>query len=243
MRLAAGALALALSLGAVLAGCGSGSDAGGPTVFAASSLTSVFPAIDPTAVFSFAGSDDLATQIREGAEPDVYAAASPRYPTELFDEGLLDKPVVFATNRLVLIVPKDNPAGIETVGDLARSGTKLVVAAEGVPVGDYTRKALDAMGASGVLTNVVSEENDVKGVVGKVTLGEADAGFVYATDVTPVADDVQVIELPSEAQPEIEYLIAIVKGSNDRGAAEAFVEKVLGSDGRRQLEEAGFGLP
>jgi len=212
-------------------------------VYAAASLTEVFQAIDPNAAFNFAGSDDLATQIKENAPADVYAAASPKYPEELFKAGLVEKPQVFATNRLVLIVPTSNPAGIESVADLGRKGVKLVIGAEGVPIGDYTRKVLENMGATNVLTNVVSQEDDVKGVVGKVALGEADAGFVYVTDVKPVAAKVRAIELPDSAQARVEYEIAVVKATDHRGAAQEFVDRVLGKDGRRALLKAGFGLP
>ena len=174
---------------------------------------------------------------------DVYAAASPRYPAELHDEGLVETPLVFATNRLVLIVPADDPAGIRAVADLDRDGVKLLVGAEGVPVGDYTRQALAAMGAAGLLARVVSEEDDVKGIVSKVALGEADAGFVYATDVRPVAGKVRAIELPPEAQPVVEYTIAVVEATPRREQAEAFVRRVLGPEGRAALAAAGFGLP
>lgn len=213
------------------------------SVFAASSLTEVFQSIDPNAAFNFAGSDDLATQIKENAPADVYAAASPKYPEELFNAGLVEKPQVFATNRLVLVVPTSNPARIESVDDLGRKGVKLVIGAEGVPIGDYTRKVLENMGATNVLTNVVSQEDDVKGVVGKVSLGEADAGFVYATDVKPVAGKVRAIELPASAQARVEYEIAVVKGTDRRDAAREFVDRVLSEDGRRALRQAGFGLP
>jgi molybdate transport system substrate-binding protein len=233
----------------VLAGCGGGDDtqagegAGAPTVYAASSLTEVFEAIDPAPRYNFAGSDELATQIREGASADVYAAASSKYPQELFEEGLVEEPVTFASNRLVLIVPADNPAGIEEIADVAEPGTKLVVAAEGVPVGDYTREVLADLGLAAALENVVSNEDDVRGVVGKITLGEGDAGFVYGTDATVAGDHVAVIELPEGAQPPIEYQIAVVAGSENREAAQAFVDRVLGDEGREQLESAGFILP
>jgi len=212
------------------------------TVYAAASLTEVFPTIDPTARYNFAASDDLATQIREGAPADVYAAASSKYPQELFDEQLVEEPVTFASNRLVLIVPKDNPAGIETLQDVTRPGTKLVVAAEGVPVGDYTREALDELKLADALDNIVSNEDDVKGVVGKVSLGEADAGFVYSTDAAAAGDEVSVIELPKGSQPPIEYQIAVVTGSKNKEAAEAFVQKVLGRGGQQALKAAGFLL-
>ena len=226
------------------AGCG-GSNAGSEPldVYAAASLAEVFPEIEPDANFSFAGSDELATQIREGAPADVYAAASSKYPQELYDEGLVAEPVTFATNRLVLVVPKANPGAIESVEDLLRPGTRLVVAAEGVPVGDYTRTVLETLGLSAALENVVSNEDDVKGVAGKVALGEADAGFVYATDVTPVTDRVLAIERPNDAQPPIEYQVAVVVDSDDEDAAAEFVEKLLGAEGRAALERAGFGVP
>jgi molybdate transport system substrate-binding protein len=239
---------LALVLVLVAAGCGGAddsgpSDAAGLTVFAAASLTETFEALDPDVTFSFAGSDELATQIREGAPSDLYAAASPKYPQELYAEGLVEEPVVFATNRLVVVVPKDNPAGIATVDDVARDGVKLVIAAEGVPVGDYTRTVLENLGLTGALANVVSEEEDVKGVVGKIALGEADAGFVYATDVKPVEEDVLAIEIPAAAQPTVEYQAAIVAGSENRAAAQAFLELLLGDEGRAALTAGGFGLP
>jgi molybdate transport system substrate-binding protein len=231
-----------------LAACG-GSDDEAPTVgeeltvFAAASLTEVLETLDPDVTYSFAGSDELATQIREGAPADVYAAASPRYPQELFDEGIVEEPVAFATNRLVVIVPAGNPAGISTVEDVANEGVRLVMADEGVPVGDYTRAVLETLGLQAALGNVASNEADVKGVVGKVALGEADAGFVYATDATTAAEDVEVIEIPVDAQPPVEYQIAIVADTARRDAAETFLELLLGDEGRAALTAAGFGLP
>jgi molybdate transport system substrate-binding protein len=138
-------------------------------------------------------------------------------------------------------VPADNPAGIESVGDLAADGVRVVIGAEGVPVGDYTRSVLETMGAEDVLDNVVSNEEDVKGVVGKVVSGDADAGFVYITDAMAAGDDLRAIELP--AQPMIEYPIGIVTASENYAAAEDFVELVLGEEGRQALRAAGFGLP
>jgi molybdate transport system substrate-binding protein len=240
------AVAPALALGAPRCGggaTGASADTGAITVYAAASLTEVFPAIDDAPEYNFAGSDELATQIREGAPVDVYAAASSKYPQELFDEELVEEPVTFASNRLVLIVPAGNPAGIQELADVTEPGTKLVVAAEGVPVGDYTRQVLEELGLTAALDNVVSNEDDVKGVVGKVTLGEADAGFVYATDAALAGDHVQVIELPEGAQPPIEYQIAVVAASENKEAAEAFVDEVLGPDGQAALEAAGFVVP
>jgi molybdate transport system substrate-binding protein len=226
----------------VLAGCG-GVDDEPLTVFAAASLTEVFRELSPETRFNFAGSDELATQIREGARPDVYAAASPRYPEELREEGLIEEPRTFATNRLVLVVPAANPAGIEALDDVGREGVKLVVGAEGVPVGDYAHAVLEAAGRERLLDRVVSEEEDVKGIVGKVALGEADAGFVYATDARAAADDVRAIELPREAQADVRYLVAVVRGTDQAEEPRAFVDLLLRERGRRLLREAGFGVP
>jgi molybdate transport system substrate-binding protein len=241
--------AIPLALVVVLIwGCGNGGTGGGEgngnaTVFAAASLTEVFPKIDPAATYNFAGSDDLATQITEGAPADVFAAASPKYPDQLAEDGLVEKPEVFATNELVLIVPKDNPANIRSVDDLSNPDVKLVIGAEGVPIGDYTRTVLENMGATDVLDQVVSEEDDVKGVVSKVSLGEADAGFVYVTDVKPVEDKVAAIELPEEAQAVVEYEIAVVRDAPHGDAAQQFVDRVLGDEGQSELRAAGFGAP
>jgi molybdate transport system substrate-binding protein len=238
-------VALLLALGACGGDDDDSSGEGGtpPTVYAAASLTEVFPAIDPDPTYNFAGSDELAAQIREGAPADVYAAASSKYPQELLGEGLVEEPVTFASNRLVLLVPKDNPAGIEELADVAEPGVKLVIAAEGVPVGDYTRTVLEDLDLASALDNVVSNEDDVKGVVGKISLGEGDAGFVYATDASVAGDDVTVIELPEGSQPPIEYQIAVVVGSENKDAAQAFVDLVLSEEGREQLEAAGFVVP
>jgi molybdate transport system substrate-binding protein len=235
--------ALALALVVLAAACGGADDEEAVTVFAAASLTDVFEQLDPAARFNFAGSDELATQLREGADADVYAAASPRYPEELHDEGIVEPPETFATNRLVLIVPRDNPREIESLRDVAAPGVELVIGAEGVPVGDYTRDVLERAGRNDVLRRVVSEEEDVRGVLGKVALGEADAGFVYATDVAAAADDVRSIELPRAAQAQVEYQVAIVRDRGSRPDALRFVRTLLGAKGRAALEAAGFGLP
>ena len=226
-----------------LVGCGGGTGDETIDVYAAASLAEVLPALDADARFSFAGSDELTTQIREGAPADVFAAASSKYPQELYGEQLVEVPVTFASNRLVLIAPRANPAGIESVEDLLAGGTRLVLAAEGVPVGDYAREALAELGLEGALANVVSNEDDVKGVAGKVALGEADAGIVYATDAAPLGDDVLVFEIPDSAQPLIEYQVAVVADSDSPDSARAFVERLLSDDGRAALEGAGFVLP
>jgi molybdate transport system substrate-binding protein len=214
------------------------------TVLAAASLTEVFPRIDKAPRYSFAGSDQLALQIRQGAPADVYGAASPKYTQLLYRDGLVLKPVAFATNRLILLVPRSNPAGIRTVYDLRRAGVKIVIGDRTVPVGAYTRQILDALGITAEVTrNVVSEETDVKGIVAKVALGEADAGFVYRTDAKPVASRTRVLALPAWAQPPIRYELAVVKSSSHRRAARGFIAKVTSTRGRHLLQQAGFGLP
>ena len=214
------------------------------TVYAASSLTDVFPRIDPSARYSFSGSAQLALQIRQGAPADVYAAASPKYPQLLFHDGLVHKPITFATNKLVVIVPRSNPALIHSVYDLRRSGVKVVIGDQSVPVGAYTRQLLDALGiTAAVMQNVVSQETDVKGIVGKVALGEADAGFVYVTDAKPVASKVTKVLIPAWAQPSIRYQIAVVSSTSHRVEARSFIRKVRSKRGRLLLKRAGFGLP
>jgi molybdate transport system substrate-binding protein len=214
------------------------------TVYAAVSLTEVFPKIEPSARYSFAGSDQLALQIRQGAPADVYAAASPKYPQLLYHDGLVRKPITFATNKLVVIVPRSNPAQIHSVYDLRRSGVKVVIGDRGVPIGAYTRRLLDALGITdAVMQNVVSQETDVKGIVGKVALGEADAGFVYVTDARPVASKVTKVLIPDWAQPSIRYQIAAVSSTARRVEARSFIRKVRSKRGRLLLKRAGFGLP
>ena len=214
------------------------------TVLAAASLTDVFPRIAPGPRYSFAGSDQLALQIRQGAPADVYAAASPRYTQLLYRDGFVQKPVVFATNKLIVLVPRSNPAHITTVYDLRREGIKLVIGDRTVPIGSYTRQIRDALGiTTDVTKNVVSQETDVKGIVTKVALGEVDAGFVYLTDAKPVASRTRSIALPAWAQPPIRYELAVVKASSNLSAAKAFVKKVTSKRGRQLLSKAGFGLP
>ena len=213
------------------------------TVFAAASLTGVFPQIDKAPRYNFAGSDQLAFQVTQGAPADVFAAASPKYPEQLYAKGLVYKPRVFATNELVVIVPRANKAGIHSVYDLRRKGLRIVIGAKGVPVGDYTRKALAALRLSSVLKNVVSQETDVKSVVAKVALGEADAGFVYRTDALADRRDLRQLALPARARPKIAYELAVVKATKHLQAANAFVSRVLSARGRHLLRLAGFGLP
>jgi len=226
----------------VAAGCGGGGDDGRLEVFAASSLTEAFTTLDGPR-YTFAGSDALATQIREGAGADVFAAASEKAPRALFEEGVVTEPREFATNRLVIVVPRANEAAVRGLADLRRGGVKVVLGDRGVPVGDYAREVLATAHAEDVLDNVVSFEDDVKGVVAKVALGEADAGFVYATDAKVAAGDVRVVELPPAVLPQVRYLVAVVADSERREDAERFVDRLLSDEGRRTLRNAGFGTP
>jgi molybdate transport system substrate-binding protein len=211
------------------------------TVYAAASLTDVFPQIDSTPHYSFAGSNTLAAQIQQGAPADVFASANMTLPNQLNAKGFCGKPVVFTRNTLVVVVPKSNPAGIKTVYDLTKPGIKLDIAAAGVPVGSYTLQILKNMGLSAaVLKNVVSQETDVREVLSKVALGEADAGFVYSTDAKTVPGQVVTIKLPAWAQPKVQYGICIVSSSSNKQAAQAFVNKVVGKAGQTKLIAAGF---
>jgi molybdate transport system substrate-binding protein len=217
---------------------------GPATVLAAASLADVLPRVDATAHASFGGSNQLAQQARQGFPFDVFLSASPQYTQALFGEGLVRKPVAFASNSLVLIVPRRNPARIATVADLARRPKlRLVVAGPNVPIGLYTREVLKRLGILRVLRKTVSLEADVKGIVGKVALGEADAGFVYATDVRSVAGKVRAIRFPRRAQPTVVYEAAIAARPRNLQAAQAFLSSLLGAEGRRALRSAGFGLP
>jgi molybdate transport system substrate-binding protein len=219
------------------------SAATGLTVLAASSLTNVFPQIDSKNRYSFGGSDVLAAQIQQGAPADVFAAASPKYPGQLFQKGLVLKPVVFATNRLVLITPTSNPAAINSVFDLCKSGVKVIVGDKSVPIGSYTRQILTNLGLQCVLSNVVSNEQNVRDILTKVSLGEADAGFVYITDAKTVPGKIRTIFLPGWAQPHVKYEIALVKSSARQAAGAAFIKKVLSKRGQKLLKAAGFGGP
>src|SRR5262249_33592941 len=170
------------------------------TVFAAASLTDAFPKINRAANYSFGGSNALAAQIRQGAPADVFASANTALPNGLYQDKLCSKPVVFTRNRLVVIVPHANPAHIRTVYDLRRAGVKIVIAAPGVPVGSYTLQVLRNMNLTSILANVVSRESDVREVLAKVALNEADAGFVYSTDAKAVPGKVSVLKIPAWAQ-------------------------------------------
>jgi molybdate transport system substrate-binding protein len=227
-------LALALGLAAPAA-------ASALNVFAASSLRDVFTQIDAKQTYNFAASNTLQLQIERGADADVFAAASTQEPQALFKKGKCDRPVTFATNKLVLLVPKGNPGKIKNVFSLRAGGRKLAIGNKGVPIGDYTRMLLRRLGLSKVLTsNTVSNESSVANVVSKVALGSADAGFAYVTDGKIASDKVQSIRLPRYAQPPVRYQMCRVKPT---AAATAFVNAVRSSRGRSLLKAAGFGLP
>lgn len=229
---------------ALLAGFGTARDAGPATIYAAASLTDVFPRISPSSRYQFAGSNQLALQIARGAPADVFASASPLYTQQLFKDGRVEKPRTFATNSLVLALPRSNPAKIRSVFDLAkRPQLKLLVAGQKVPIGLYTREVLKRLALLRVLRKAVSQEPDVKGIVGKLALGEADAGFVYATDIRAASSRLIAIALPKRSQPTVRYEVAVVKGSSNREAALEFVADLLSSDWRAELKRAGFGLP
>jgi molybdate transport system substrate-binding protein len=238
-------LAFAMLVLALGAGSASGTpSADRPIVLAAASLTEVLPRIAPEGRYSFAGSNQLAQQIRQGAPFDVFLSASPVFTQDLFRAGELRKPLTFATNSLVLIVPRSNPQQIKTAFALAkRPKLRRVVAGPRVPIGLYTREVLKRLRLLKVLRKAVSLEPDVKGIVGKVALGEADAGFVYRTDARPVAGKVRALPLPARAQPTVRYEAAIAAEPASIESAQAFLIALLSPDGRRELRAALFGLP
>jgi molybdate transport system substrate-binding protein len=259
-----GATAVLAVAGAAVAGCGSSSSGNSPssssssspaasttaagdpraTVFAAASLTKVFPQINPGAKYTFGGSGALEVQVEQGGPADVFAAASPKQPAELFAKGLVEKPVEFATNTLVLIVPKGNPAHIHSVADITAPGVKLVICNATVPCGDYARNVFDNLGiTSQAMKNVASQTTDVTQTVAQVALGQADAGFVYITDADAAKGKVTVIRLPAKAKPDAQDYIAVVKAAKNKAAASAFVKQVLSPQGQAKLQAAGFGKP
>jgi molybdate transport system substrate-binding protein len=236
------ALAVAASALAAAAFVGGSNASSSPrlTVFAAASLTNIFPQIDSRARYSFAGSNTLAAQIQQGLPADVFASANVALPWQLHRQGWVTRPVVFTANRLVIVVAHGNPRHFRSPRDLERSGVRVVMAAAGVPVGDYTRKVLARVGLSDLVGKAVSQETDVREVLAKVVLGEADAGFVYATDAKTVAGKVSLLGLPSSAQPQVLYAAAAVKSSSHLQAAKAWVKRLLTKRTQKKLRAAGF---
>lgn len=240
----------AIALGACSSGTRDGPDRE-LLISAAASLTdafgdlgSAFEGSNPgvTVTFNFGPSDGLATQIQEGAPVDVFASASPAWMDAVEDHGPgVTGRADFARNELTVIVPRDDPAGIASLEDLGRQDVRLVIAAEGVPAGEYAREILADAGIAGhALANVVSNAEDVRGVVMAVASGEADAGIVYVTDVTPVVEDrLTTIQIPREVNAIATYPIAAVNGSDDPELARRFVNFVLG-EGQETLRDHGF---
>jgi molybdate transport system substrate-binding protein len=215
------------------------------SVYAATSLTSVFPALDAGPSYSFGGSNTLRLQIENGAPADVFASASPNEARALFHEGLCTRPVTFAVNRLVLLIPNDNPGHVKSVYSLRSGGRRVSIGTAGVPSGAYTRQLLRRMRLSAILSaNTVSQQTNVGQVVSQVSLGSADAGFVYYTDALAAKDRTKVLNLPGWAQPPVRYQICAVRrdGVDARGAA-AFIRRVVGRAGRSTLTHYGFGVP
>jgi molybdate transport system substrate-binding protein len=253
MRRRALAVAALVALAAGLAACANSGGRGERqplVVSAASSLRPAFEAYaheltDARPAYAFAGSDELAAQIRAGVHPDVFAAANSKLPAALHAEGLVSAPVAFATNRLVIAVPSGTDR-VHTAEDLAKPGTKVVIGAKGVPIGDYTRTVLGGLPPQterAVLDNVRSEEPDVAGIAAKVGAGGADAGLVYATDVQAADGRLDAVPLPDLLQPTVVYAAAVVRGARRPAAARDFVAGLRAGAGARALRAAGFGPP
>ena len=232
---------------------------GSLTVYAAASLTDAFSEIgkafetahpDVDVAFNFAGSSALRTQIEEGAPADVFASANTTHMDALVEAGLAADATVFVHNTLVVITPRDNPADLATFADLKNPGLKLVLAAAEVPAGGYAREMLanaeadpefGAGFSDAVLANLVSNESNVKQVVAKVQLGEADAGIVYGSDVTPdVAANLHTIPVPDTVNVVADYPIAALTDADNLKLAQAFVDFVLSLDGQSILASWGF---
>jgi molybdate transport system substrate-binding protein len=194
--------------------------------------------------YSFAGSDALAAQIEQGARPDVFASASTALPALLYARGLVERPVEFARNQLVLAVPKRS--SITRLAQLERPGMTLAVGAPTVPIGTYTAMALARLPRAQqrlLSADIRDREPDVSGIVGKLDAGAVDAGFLYATDVAADAASLRAIALPATLQPRIGYAAAVVRGGAERASARRFVAGLLTGAGRVDLERAGFLPP
>lgn len=195
--------------------------------------------------FNFGSSGDLAASIESEGTADVFASASGTYMDEVSNKVGVSGRADFAQNKLVVITPKNNPAGISSLKDLAKPGIQVVLAAAGVPVGDYARQVLQTAGIQkAVLANVVSNEVDDASVVVKITSGEADAAIVYLSDVTSaVASQVKAIQIPDSVNVIATYPIAVVTGTSHADTAQAFVDYVTGSQGQATLADFGFLPP
>jgi molybdate transport system substrate-binding protein len=231
-------------------GSSGGSSRGTLNVFAAASLTNAFGQLEKTfeqqhpgwkVTLNLAGSDQLAAQIEQKAPADVFAAASTKYPEQLQGENLLGKTTNFATNTLVLVTPKSNPARIKTAQDLEKGDAKVVVADPAVPLGSYTETVLGNLGIDESKLNIVSKEQDAESVLAKLTSGEADAGFVYVTDALSQKAKLHEIEFPASADATATYPIGIVSYSKNTKAAQQWIDLVNSPQGQAVLEQLGFG--
>lgn len=240
-----------LAVALLVAGCGTSpaTESRTLTVLAAASLTDAFTALEKTfeadhpgvdVKLNFAGSSTLVQQITNGAPADVFAAADEKNMEKVVDAGLADGPEVFATNRLRIAVPPGNPARITSFADLAKDGVVVVVCAPRVPCGAATEKVEKA---AGVTLTPVSEEQDVKSVLAKVTAGEADAGLVYVTDVNSAGDKVEGIDFPESAEAVNSYPITALRDAPQAALAKEFVELVRGPAGEEELTKVGFVVP
>lgn len=235
-------------LGALaIAGCGSSK----PTlrVSAAASLQRAFTeyakTFTPTGVsLSFAGSDALAAQIEQGARPDVFASANLKLPAKLYAKGLVEKPVEFAANKLVLAVPASS--SITSLAQATRPGIAIAVGTPTVPIGSYTTTVLARLAPArrhDLLADVRDRESDVTGIIGKLSQGAVDAGFVYTTDAAATHGAVRAIALPASLQPRVGYAVAIVRGGEHGAQARAFMSGLLSGAGREDLLASGFLPP
>ncbi len=237
----------ASSLSAESSAAGDQAISGAITVFAAASLKNAFTELGEsfqgaysgtTVTFSFAGSSDLVTQVIGGAPADVFASADTKNMTKLTDAGLVNGALVnFATNTLTIVTPPENPAGIASFADLAKTEVALVVCAPEVPCGSATEKVETA---AGVTLTPVSEESSVTDVLNKVTSGEADAGLVYLTDAAAAGGRVTTIAFPESSEAVNTYPIAVLKDTENAAAAAAFTAYVAGPAGQEVLRAAGF---
>jgi len=220
------------------------------TVYAAASLTDTFTEMGKqfeadhdgvTVKFSFGGSSDLVAQIQGGAPADVFASADTANMDKATADDLIEgDPVDFASNTLEIAVPPDNPAGVTSLQDLSKPGTKVVICAPEVPCGSATQKVEEA---SGVTIEPVSEEQSVTDVLNKVETGEADAGMVYVTDVQSAGDKVKGITFPESSSAVNTYPIGALAGSKNQDLAKEFIDLVTGPDGQQILADAGFAKP
>ncbi len=227
------------------------------TIFAAASLTEAFEAMttefkqgqsEVNVVLNFAGSQALRVQLEQGAKADIFASADTEHMEQLVAAKLVNEPEIFSQNHLTLIAPENNPASIETLADLTQPDLKLILAGPNVPVGRYSREILNNLDgqlslspdfSDQVLNNLVSEEDNVKGVLAKIRLGEADAGFVYDSDVIAI-DNVIKIDIPSEFNVSAQYPIAILSQSPNPDLAQSFIDFALSDTGQMILQAHGF---